>query len=169
VAQTVQVWTDNLPEQRFLEAILRDRRDRGEIRIDSGLGGTSILSIGSSALLRHPDRPIALVLNTDDEDPDELHGYINRYMPFLPTWHAALATPKVDDWAMADDRVKQIFETKPHLKRDRYNRAVEIGKLVEDEPFDVESLRRISEEFRGLEDFLDRYAAISPSPKARRR
>lgn len=166
MAKLVQVWTVNLPEQRVLEAILRDRILRKEIVIESGLGGTSILSITSSILLREPDQPVALVLNAEGEEPGELHRLIYRYMPGLDTWVDALAVPDVDAWAWADPRLAEIFRSRPRLAEDRYHRAAEIGGLTSEVPFDVAALREKEEEFRRLEEFLDRHAG--PGRRVRR-
>jgi hypothetical protein len=171
----VKVWTDNLPEQRFLEGILRHRPYWNSLRIDSGLGGTSVLTIGSSSLLRDPEQPVAMVLNAETEKPaelGELRKSIKSYMSFsaADNWHVALAIPKVDDWALADRRIKRAFEETPHLARDRYNRAVAMKKLTEKEPFNVDALRRTNAEFRRLDDFLVRQTqtaeALAPAVRS---
>jgi hypothetical protein len=159
MSRIVKVLTDNVTEQRILEAILRHRPYWDSLKMDSGLGGTSILSIGSSSLLRNPEQPVAMVLNADTEKPAEikkLHNGIKGYMSFSAPeyWHLALAIPKVDAWALADGRFRRAFEETPHSEYDRYNRAIAMKELTEHEPFDVEALRRSNAEFRRLDDFL---------------
>ena len=163
MTQAIRVWTDNLPEQRFLEAILRHQSYRNAIVVDSGLGGTSILSIGSSALLRHPEQPVAMVLNADTEVPSEvkeLRDGIVGYMGYGPrdNWIVALAVPKVDEWALADERIRREFENSQTLRNDRYNQAIAMKKLTEKTPFDVTALRRSCHEFRLLDEFLEQHA-----------
>lgn len=158
MAKLVQVWTEDLPEQRVMEAILRERLDRREISIETGAGGTSILSITSSRLIRDPQQPMALVLDAEGEEPTELHRLIYRYMPAVDTWVDAVAVPDVDAWAWADPRLAEVFRSTPGLAGDRYRRAEAIGRLTGEIPFDVAALRETDEEFRRLEEFLDRHA-----------
>jgi len=172
MAATILVLTDNVFEQRFLEAILRHQPYREALEFESGLGGTSILTRGSSRLLRDPARPIAMVLNSETEQPGELaeiRESIDGYMSFCSKeyWTAVLAIPRLDAWALADERIRGIFEGRDDLRTDRYNQSVAMSELTDREAFDVEALRRSSEDFRRLDAFLTRKAGSSARRGAR--
>src|SRR5688500_7078178 len=98
----VRLITENLPEQRFLEAIfLREVDDLKTVEVDSALTASAATGIAEYALMEHPERPVALVINTDTEDPEEIEeevrGPVHRILAQItPTgWHVALAIPKV--------------------------------------------------------------------------
>jgi hypothetical protein len=164
----VRILTNNRAEELFLKAILKPRVDQGQIRVDSYLLSDAAISIARQSLLEHPERPVALVLNADTTDSRKAsrdRGSVERILgsAYPLNWFVALVVPKVSAWALADPRIKSDFETGKSTRTNYYEQAVRIGELVKETPFDVDALRRVSPEFRGLEDFINRYAG---APKA---
>ena len=165
----LKIWTDNVQDQCFLESILRHQSYSDAIEFDNGKGGTSLLSIGSSSILVAPERPIALVMNAGTDDPAEIADLRRIIKGNIPwgTWVAAIAVPNVDAWALADLRIERIFSDAPYLALGRYKRAVAMKELTKTEPFDVDAIRRINDDFRRLDDFLALHAGTSATVATR--
>src|SRR5262249_51242378 len=114
------------------------------------------------------DGPIALVLNTDTDDPERIEREqktIERilYRAAPRGWHVTLAIPKIDAWVKADPRIRQDFEANLATRDSRYNQSLQIEELVKEAPLDREAIRRAHPEFRALEEFIERSSPI-PQP-----
>jgi hypothetical protein len=160
---SIRVLTENLPEERALQAIFRDELERGSIEVQSLLTSSAALGVAEYSLLEHPDRPIALVLNAGDEDPmrrEERRDTIHRILTNASTsgWHVALAVPDVEAWFMADPFVRATFDADEAARSSRHERAVRIGPLARRRSIDRESICREFPEFQALAEFLERSA-----------
>lgn len=168
--QRVRLLAENLPEHRLLEAIFLDERQRGLVEVSSFLTPDAALGAAELFLLQHPERPVALVLNTGTDHSERIAAQrkvtrrvLSRITP--DGWHLALAIPDVDAWVMADSRLRQAFESDETTRRSRYERAVRIGDLARDLPVDHEAIGRAHPEFAALAEFINRHATV-PQPMA---
>ena len=80
------------------------------------MGRDSTLAGAESFLLVHPDRHVAVVLETNCDDLDEIREFdrSNRHRLALTdasgeSWHLALAIPRLDAWALTDDHIRREF------------------------------------------------------------
>src|SRR5262249_49494743 len=122
LAHNHQVWiiADSRTDQRFLEAILKERLAAEQLEVcAAGMSGGSGYAIHS--LREPPDRLLGLVQNTNTETSGEirslrasLHRLLTDTSPF--NWHVALAVPRLDAWAMVDPRVKEVFDADPETR-----------------------------------------------------
>jgi hypothetical protein len=166
----VRLLAENLPDQRFLEAIFRPQIDQGLLKVDSGLTTSGAISIAEFSLLKDPDQPVALVLNThtsDEEKIADLLGSVRRILSrtVSSNWHVALAIPRLDQWAMKDPAVKAAFDSSPATSKNHnslyVDRAVRMADLVRKKPFDRAILARESVQFRALEEFITSHVGAS--------
>src|SRR4051812_25188647 len=109
---SVRILAENLPEQRFLEAIFREELEHDLVEISSWLTSSAVIGIAQRTLLEQPERPVALVLNTNTRDPREIDVQgrtVRRILARITPdgWHVALAIPEVDVWVLADPRIAQ--------------------------------------------------------------
>ena len=167
----VSVWTEDRAEQHFLEAIFAESIASGIVTVRSGLGRSPAISFVQSSLFEHPERPVALVLNTETEDLSEIlaqRGTVSRILARASSsgWHLALAIPKLNAWAKIDPRIAAAFEADEATREDYYAQASRIRDLTRRRPFDVEALRAKSREFRKLEDFIQRCQEPEVIPKS---
>jgi hypothetical protein len=163
----VRTLTDSPAAERVLKAILKPWVDRKEIHISYLLGSASIV-LARQSLLEHPERPVALVLSADTTNAQkafEDRASVQRMLgsAYPDNWYVAIVIPKVSAWALADPRIKSEFDAGELSKSSEYQQAIRISELVKEKPFDLDALRKVSPDFRGLEDFLNRYAE---SPQA---
>lgn len=161
---------ENLPDRRIMEGIFADELKGKQIRVDDCLLASAALAMAKGSLLERPGLAIALVVNANTTDPiaiEERRGSIHRILGQVAAdgWHATLVVPRLDVWAEADQRIHAAFSGHPErLGPDNYvDRAVELSELVRQEPFDRQSLRSQSSDFRALENFIQQHAAITIS------
>src|SRR5438132_5984776 len=96
-----RVFVENLPEKRIAEAIL----GRYHPEIVDGFTASAATALAELSLLEHPERPVAVLLNTRTEDPaeiDEVRSALRRILARASPsgWYVALAVPRLDAWAM---------------------------------------------------------------------
>jgi hypothetical protein len=171
----VRLLVENRPEEKIAEAIFRREVESGLVEVDSGLTTSGTIALAELSLLEHPDRPVALVLNTRTENQEkiaELHETVPRILSRTAPpdrWQVALAVPRLDAWAWVDPRLRAALEAREVLNKDYSRLADELVKLTRKHPFDVEALAQASPDFRGLLDFIQRHAqAARPSGAASR-
>jgi hypothetical protein len=173
----VPLLAENLPQQRYLEAIFQDLTNAGRIKIDSRLGRDSTLAGAEAILLRYPGRHVAIVLETNSDDRDEIMEFdranrrrLSRTDPSGDFWYVALAIPRLDAWALIDEHVRQEFskirqdpaiatDPKEREKIERANYlelAARIHSFVQGHPFDLETLKQKSRQCRELCEFIDK-------------
>jgi hypothetical protein len=164
-APSVRILAENLPEQRFLEAIFQEEMVRNLVEISSWLTSSAVIGIAQRTLLEQPGRPVALVLNSNDSDPQEIEDRSRTVRRILSqitpdNWHVTLAIPKVDSWIRADPRIAQAFQADETMRNDRYNQAVQIGYLVQQAPLDRLAIGRVHPEFAALAEFIQRHLPV---------
>jgi hypothetical protein len=165
-SQTVKFYVERPPDQRLLEAILRPRLDGTTLEWDIGMTGSGVISGAQLSLWEHPDRFIAVVLNTKTEDPERIRGELRNpairllTQAYVDNWHLALAIPRLDAWAMCDPRIKEVLEREKPASYSAISKRIE--ELTREQPFDATILRQRSSEYRGLEEFLHRVATTPP-------
>ncbi|MGP0068610.1 MAG: hypothetical protein ACLQGP_34045 [Isosphaeraceae bacterium] len=137
-------------------------------------------------LRRHPDRHIAVVLETWSEDGEKIRQTyesgchrIRRSVPSRERWHIALAIPTFQKWALIDDHIRQEYEkirqdvstaSTPEelakIERSNYdNLAMNIGDWVAVQPFDLEALKQKSRQVRELCTFIEKSLQPKPEPE----
>lgn len=173
----VPLLAENLPQQLYLEAIFRSLTDLGKLEIRSGLGRDSALAMAESFMLVHPDRRVAIVLETNSRDPEAIREYDRAARRRLSltdasgeSWHLALAVPRLDAWALTDDHVRRQFaknrQRDPDSVKSKKSRdaiesgdyldlAARIQSLVSSKPFDLENLKRKSRQCSELCEFIE--------------
>lgn len=167
---TIRLLVENLPDQRIVEGILKQEIDEHHVHIDRGWDSSTVVSIAEFSLLEHPERPVAVIINTKTSEPaeieDEFRGPVRRILSRAAPqgWHAAFAVPRLDEWAMADDRIRNEFERVEAQRGDNSypDRAVRFAALVNQEPFDREALCQSCEEARELFKFIKQTFAATP-------
>jgi hypothetical protein len=138
----VWIYTSNLAERYFLEAILSSYLEAKSVGIKDCMVESSAISTANSALLMYPGHPVALVLNAESRDEEQIEedrATIGRIFSDARrgTWQVSYAIPSLAAWAMADPRIRAAFEgredTRPDPGYDRSTyiaQAVRIGELV---------------------------------------
>ncbi len=154
-----QLLAENLPEQRFLQAIFRQERKASLPEVSSYLLAESAIGAAQLYLLQDPDRPVALVLNEADRDRAadrrrEIESFLGRLARpdnFLLTF----AIPDVDAWIRADPVVEIARRTNPLLSEDRHKFAANLARELGDHPIGRDAIAARFPEFRELRDFLE--------------
>jgi hypothetical protein len=153
------LYVESRADKRFAEVLLQPYA----VEIIDGMTTSGAIALAQFSLLEYPERPIAVLLDApagDGRESAELRATVKRLLARTAPegWYVGLAIPRLDAWAMTDPRIKQDFELHAQGKADYFGRAARIGKLTKSQPFDPSVLYRQSEDFRGLIDFLQRYA-----------
>jgi hypothetical protein len=173
----VPLLAENLPQQRYLEAIFRDLISGSRVKIRSGLGRDSALAGAESLILMYPDRHVAVVLEANSGDSEVIREFdrSSRHRLSLTdasgeSWHLALAIPRLDAWALTDGQILHEFNrirqdpasakderTREAIDRNNYlNLAARINEFTQARPFDLENLKRKSRQCRELCEFIER-------------
>jgi hypothetical protein len=156
-----RVYVENLPEKRFAEALLQSY----PVEIIDGLTTSGAIALAELSLLEHPERPVAVLLNAPAGEPrqvEQIRATVKRILARAAPegWYVGVAIPRLDAWAMTDPRIKQDFESFLEGKASYTDRAVRIGNLTKNQPFNPSELYRKSDDFRGLVEFLQRYSPV---------
>jgi hypothetical protein len=175
----VPVVTVNLPQQRYLEAILNEYVRAEKVKIESRLLRDSALAAAESFLLQYPDRHVAIVLETHSTEPDDIMEFdastrrrVSLADPSGDRWHLALAIPRLDAWALVDDHIRQQVQQagiwqdpetaslqidRQKIENSNYlNLASKISSFVQAHPFNLEALKHKSRQCRELCEFIER-------------
>jgi hypothetical protein len=176
---SVPLLAENLPQQRYLEAIFHEFASAGKVKVHSRRGRDSTLAAAESYLLEYPDRYVAIVLETNSTDLDAIMEFdastrrrLSLTEPSGARWHLALAIPRLDAWALVDDHIRDAVERSgiwqdpetASLPKDRQNiensnylnLAARIGSFVQEQAFDLEALKQKSRQCRELCEFIER-------------
>jgi hypothetical protein len=152
------VYVENLPQKRLAEALLRPYA----VEIVDGLTTSGAIAQAEFLLLRQPERPVALLLESRTEDPVEIGQLREPTQRILAraspdNWHVAVAVPRLSDWVLTDPAIRQDFESR-HNGRPTYpDLAVRVAEITRKRPFDETALRQQSPDFRGLVEFLQKH------------
>lgn len=179
------ILTTGFSQEYCLAAIFRSLIDRRMIRLNKFFTIDSATAAAWSFLLRDPDLHVAVVLDTESEDPGRIREVYEEACRRIEgglgytsvRWHVAVAVPDLRAWSVIDDRVRQEYEkirqdpaTAPtpegRAKVDQANYralASRIGEWTADHPFDVEKLKQKSRQVRELCTFI--HKAWHPEPK----
>jgi hypothetical protein len=173
-------------QHRYLEAIFQSFIKDGVLQVYTYVGQDSALAIAETFPYERPGRHIAIVLETESDDPDrirkiygEAHRRLSRTSPTGELWHVALAIPDLKEWALVDDRIRQEYEKirqdtatkvrpEQHEKSERWiyiDFSARILSLVEAQPFDLDSLKQKSRQVRELCTFIEKSLLPRPKPK----
>lgn len=178
VSQPIPVLAENLAQQRYLEAILHSLIVDGRIDVQSRAGRDVTLSVVEAYLFRRPGEPIALVLETNCDEPHKVAEYKQSTLSRLARssrddslWRVAFAVPRLDAWALTDPRVAEKFaelrEGAESPQKDRHlELAAQIGAIVAEHPFDLDNLKAKNAECRKLCEFLERNLITEPAATA---
>ena len=175
-----------LSQQSYLEAIFQSFIKDGVLQVYSYHGQDAALAIAETFPYKRPDRHIAVVLETETDNPDrirtiyeEARDRLFRTCPTGELWHVALAVPDLTEWALVDDRIRQEYERirqdtatkvppEQHEKTKLWNYvglSARILSLVEAQPFDLDSLKQKSRQVRELCTFIEKTLLPKPKPK----
>jgi hypothetical protein len=175
-----------LSQQSYLEAIFHSFISDGVLQVYSYHGPDAALAIAETFPYERPNRHIAIVLETEADDPnrirkiyEEAHRRLYRTSPTKELWHVALAVPDLTEWALVDDRIRQEYEkirqdTATKVPPDQHEQtklwnyvglSAKILSLVEAQPFDLDSLKQKSRQVRDLCTFIEKSLLPRPKPK----
>jgi hypothetical protein len=163
------VFVENLPQKRFAEALLRPYA----VEIVDGATTSGTIARAELSLLRQPERPVALLLESCTEDPVEIGQLREPTQRILAraspdNWYVAVAVPRLSTWVLTDPAIKKDFESR-HNGRGTYpDLAVRVAEITKKMPFDESALREQSPDFRGLVEFLQRHQPSAKQELARR-
>jgi hypothetical protein len=185
LVRPLPLFATGIRQEQYLKAIFRSLIDDQKIKVHNYSTDDSALVTAETFLLSHPDRYVAVVLETWIEDPEKIRetyyesGCRRMERSFLSGehWHIALAIPTLKEWALIDDHVRQEYEkirqdpaTAPtpeeRAKIERsnyYTLATKIGDWVTAQPFDLETLKQESRQVRELCTFIEK--SLQPKPK----
>lgn len=180
------IFTIGFLQEKYLRAIFGSLIDGQRVGADSFASDDFALVTAESFLWRHPDRHIAIILETWSEDGEKIRETyeagchrIRRSVPSRERWHVALAIPSFQKWALIDDHIRQEYEqirqepctasTPEERKKieqsNFYHLAMKIGDWVAEQPFDLESLKRQSRQVRELCTFIEKSLEPKPEPE----
>jgi hypothetical protein len=142
----------------FVEALLRPYA----VEVEGGFTHSGTISAAEMSLLQHPERPVAVVVDTRTEDTRkcaEMRLTIKYILAaaYPENWYVGVAIPNMVAWAMTDPCFKQELDA---LGSEALNldRATLVGELAKKQPFDATELYRSSSDFRGLLEFVQKHA-----------
>jgi hypothetical protein len=172
-------------QEQYLRAIFQTLIDDQKIKVHNYSTDDSALVTAETFLLRHPDRYVAIVLETWSDDPEKIRETyyengcrrMDRSLLSRDHWHIALAIPNLKAWALIDDHIGQEYEKirqdsntastpeeRAKIERSNYfTLAIKIGEWVSQQPFDLETLKQQSRQVRELCTFIEK--SLQPKPK----
>ncbi len=145
----------------FIEALLRPHA----VEVHGGFTHSGTSSRAEMSLLQHPERPVAVVLDTRTENEREcaiIRSTTKRLLAasYPENWYAGIAIPNMVAWAMTDPRFKREIDALDS-KAFYLDRAARVGELVKKQPFDASELLRTNADFRGLLEFVQKHAPVA--------
>jgi hypothetical protein len=168
----VRLITDNLAERNFLQALYLDEIGSGRIALNYGLGAESAITMAESSLLSRPAYPVALVLNSETVDPEQIKARRFRIEKKLmvaasaeSSWVVSLAIPKLNAWLIADPFIQEAFARRPDTRESYHSQAVAILDLVRRHPVDRQKVKDCFPDFTQLDDFLIEHT-VAPASSA---
>jgi hypothetical protein len=151
----------------FVEALLRPCA----VEVEGGFTHSGTTSAAELSLFQHPERPVAVVVDTRTEDARkcaEIRLAVKRILAaaYPENWYVGVAIPRMVAWAMTDPRFRRELDALD--SKALYNdRAALVGELAKKLPFDTTELYRSSPDFRGLLEFVQKHAlATTTAAKA---
>lgn len=179
--------TTGFAQEYCLRAIFRSFIDDRRVKTDKFFYPGAVADYAASYLLKYPDLHVAVVLDTNSEDPQKIRELyessrrrIKLDISWAPErWHVAVAVPDLRAWAVIDDHIREEYE---RIRQDpaiaatpeecaRIDQAdylalgQKIGEWTADHPFDLEKLQRKSRQVRELCAFIDRTLHYEPQPE----
>jgi len=175
-----------LSQQSYLEAIFQSFIKDGVLQVYSYHGQDAALAIAETFPYKRPDRHIAVVLETETDNPIGFGRSTKRPATgsFGPAQPESFGTspwrsPDLTEWALVDDRIRQEYERirqdtatkvppEQHEKTKLWNYvglSARILSLVEAQPFDLDSLKQKSRQVRELCTFIEKTLLPKPKPK----
>jgi hypothetical protein len=145
----------------FVEALLHPHA----VEVEGGFTHSGTTSAAEMSLLQHPERPVAVVVDTRTEDERQcasLRLTVKRILAraYPENWYVGVAIPNMVAWAMTDPRFKRELDSLDS-KTLYLDRAARVGELVKKLPFDASELYRTSTDFRGLLEFVQKHAPVA--------
>jgi hypothetical protein len=150
----------------FIEALLHPHL----IEVCGGFTHSGTISEAEMSLLQHPERPVAVVVDTRTENEREcadMRLTIKRILAraYPENWYVGVAIPRMVTWAMTDPRFKQEIDALGS-KALYGDKATRVGELIKKLPFDATELYRTSPDFRGLVEFVQKHSPVAPAKAA---
>jgi hypothetical protein len=142
----------------FIEALLRPHA----VEVRGGFTHSGTSTEAEVSLLQHPERPVAIVVDTRTEDELKsasirLAGKRILARAYPENWYVGVAIPRMVAWAMTDPRYKRELDALDP-KTLYGDRAAQVGELAKKLPFDATELYRTNPDFRGLLEFVQKHA-----------
>ena len=134
-------------DRMALAAVFGNEVASGQVEILAGEGRSGAISLAELLLLQDPERPVALVLDADRDDPERLLTSARNILARIGDgdWHVAVAVPGLEQW----------FASVPDLKSAIESRSMTAGLAVLGKArVNRDSLRQVSKEFSEFDDFV---------------
>ncbi len=110
--------TTGFSQEYCVRAIFGSLIDDRRVKTDKFFTLDSVTNAAGSFMRRNLDLHVAVVLDTNSEDPQEIRELyesacrqIKLEIAWAPErWHVAVAVPDMMAWALLDDHVRQEYE-----------------------------------------------------------
>jgi hypothetical protein len=187
VGKLLLIATTGFSQEYCLRAIFRSLIDDRRVKTNKFFWLDSVAAAAGSFMRENVDLHVAVVLDTDSEDPQKIRELyesacrqIKLEIAWAPErWHVAVAVPNLMAWALIDDHVRQEYEKfrqdsatastpEERIKIEQANyRALgeKIGEWTAEHPFDLEKLKQKSRQVRELCAFIDKALHYEPKPE----
>ena len=159
--EKVKVIVERQPDRQIAEALLAPYA----VEIVDGFTMSGAIGTAEYSLLTHPERSVAVLFDSMTTDKveiaREIRGPTMRILAraYPLNWYVAIAIPRLDAWAQTDPRIAQGL--RPVLERTNlYTEiAARIAELTKSKPFDPTELRKVSADFNGLVEFIQKHTS----------
>jgi hypothetical protein len=157
------IYVENQPQKRFAEGMLRPY----PVEVVAACSASGAISMAESSLLNHPEKPLAVLIETRTEKPREVEEIRGAGLRLLAScawegWFLALGVPRLEAWAVTDPRIKQDFESRFGPRTLTAEKAARFEELTGTIPFDPSELLRTCPDFQGLVAFIQRITSPIP-------
>jgi hypothetical protein len=168
-ALATRLCVEHRPEVFLAEVLFHRQLAAGLVTIEAGLTRSGAITLGMGYLFE-TNYPVAVLVNARTEDPDkvaETCGAMLRLLSrvSLDGWVAALAVPAMDAWVLTDPRLKEALDAHPPIAPNYVARAHRLHELAQAQPFDPTHLRQQNEDFRRMEEFIDKGGSLNGKPR----
>jgi hypothetical protein len=186
VGKPLLIATTGFSQEHCLRGIFRCLIDDRRIKTGKYFTLDSVTAATSSFLTTDPDLHVAIVIDSQSEDPQKIRELyeegcrrVELYAAWArERWHIAVAIPDLRAWAVIDDHVAREYEQvrqdpatastpeeRATIEDANYRAmAAKIGEWTTHHPFDLEKLKAKSRQVRELCAFIHKSQHPEPKP-----